>query len=43
MEQVISAEGVSIMRSLFEATDPGAHLNPGKVIDPPLSLYDHLD
>ncbi len=43
MEQVISAEGVSIMRTLFEATDPGAHLNPGKVIDPPLSLYDHLD
>ena len=42
MEQVVSEEGVSIMRSLFSATDPGNHLNPGKIIDPSLSLYDHL-
>ncbi len=43
MEQVVSAEGVSIMRSLFDATDPGKNLNPGKVIDPPMSLFDALD
>ena len=42
MEQVLSTEGVSIMRTLFEATDPGRHLNPGKVVDPALSLYDKL-
>lgn len=42
MEQVVSTEGVAIMRTLFDATDPGKHLNPGKIIDPALSLYDHL-
>jgi alkyldihydroxyacetonephosphate synthase len=42
MEQVVSAEGVAIMRTLFEATDPGAHLNPGKVIDAPVTLFDQL-
>ncbi len=42
MEQVLSTEGVGIMRTLFTATDPGNHLNPGKVIDAPLSLYDKL-
>ncbi|MFP5416266.1 MAG: FAD-binding oxidoreductase [Actinomycetes bacterium] len=39
MEQVVSAEGVGMLRSLFDATDPGKHLNPGKIIDPALSLY----
>lgn len=42
MPQVLSDEGVAVMRSLFDATDPGHHLNPGKVIDPPLSLHDQL-
>lgn len=42
MEQVVSEEGVNLMRTLFSATDPGNHLNPGKIIDPALSLYDHL-
>lgn len=42
MEQVLSTEGVGIMRTLFTATDPGNHLNPGKIIDPALSLYDKL-
>jgi len=43
MAQVVSTEGVSVLRTLFEATDPGNNLNPGKIIDPPLSLYDHLE
>ena len=42
MEQVVSTEGVNMMRTLFNATDPGNHLNPGKIVDPSLSLYDHL-
>ena len=42
MSQVLGDEGVSLMRSLFDATDPGRHLNPGKIVDAPLSLYDHL-
>lgn len=42
MEQVVSEEGVAIMRTLFDGTDPGRHLNPGKIIDAPLSLYDKL-
>ncbi len=43
MEQVVSTEGVALMRSLFDAADPGAHLNPGKVIDAPLTLFDSLE
>ncbi|MFV0451972.1 MAG: FAD-binding oxidoreductase [Propioniciclava sp.] len=42
MEQAVSAEGVGVMRSLFDATDPAHNLNPGKVIDAPMSLYDKL-
>lgn len=42
MEQVLSTEGVSIIRSLFDSTDPGKHLNPGKIIDPSRSLFDEL-
>ncbi|MBK8463869.1 MAG: FAD-binding oxidoreductase [Nigerium sp.] len=42
MEQVVSTEGVAIIRTLFDGTDPGRHLNPGKVIDAPLSIYDKL-
>jgi alkyldihydroxyacetonephosphate synthase len=33
MEQDISAEGVAVMRGLFAVTDPGANLNPGKILD----------
>jgi alkyldihydroxyacetonephosphate synthase len=32
MEQDVSPEGVRLMRSLFTAADPGAHLNPGKIV-----------
>ena len=42
MEQVLSTEGIALMRGLFDAADPGKNLNPGKVIDAPLSLYDKL-
>lgn len=42
MEQAVSSEGVAVLRSLFDATDPGKNFNPGKVIDAPLSLYDQL-
>ena len=42
MEQVLSTEGVTVLRTLFDATDPGRHLNPGKVVDPAISLYDAL-
>lgn len=42
MEQVVSTEGVNMMRTLFNATDPGNHLNPGKIVDASLSLYDNL-
>ena len=42
MEQVVSTEGVNVMRTLFAATDPGNHLNPGKIVDASLSLYDTL-
>lgn len=33
LEQDISSEGVAVMRGLFAATDPGANLNPGKILD----------
>lgn len=42
LEEVLSAEGVGLVRTLFDATDPGRNLNPGKIVDPALSLYDHL-
>ncbi|TXK19932.1 FAD-binding oxidoreductase [Homoserinibacter sp. GY 40078] len=32
IEQDISAEGVAVMRGLFQAVDPGANFNPGKVV-----------
>ncbi|GGG41681.1 dehydrogenase [Kocuria dechangensis] len=32
MEQDVSPEGVRLMRSLFEVADPGANLNPGKIV-----------
>ena len=28
----ISAPGVGMLRALFEGTDPGANLNPGKIV-----------
>ena len=43
MPQVLSDEGVAILRSLFDGTDPGRHLNPGKILDAPLSLFARLD
>jgi alkyldihydroxyacetonephosphate synthase len=32
LEQDISAPGVTLVRALFEAADPGANLNPGKIV-----------
>ena len=32
LEQDISAPGVVMLRALFDATDPGRHLNPGKIV-----------
>jgi alkyldihydroxyacetonephosphate synthase len=32
LEQDISAPGVEMVRALFEAVDPGANLNPGKIV-----------
>ena len=32
LEQDISAPGVGMLRALFEGTDPGANLNPGKIV-----------
>ena len=32
LEQDISAPGVLMLRALFDGTDPGANLNPGKII-----------
>jgi len=32
LEQDISAPGVVMLRALFDGTDPGGHLNPGKII-----------
>jgi alkyldihydroxyacetonephosphate synthase len=32
LEQDISAPGVAMLKALFEGTDPGAHLNPGKIV-----------
>ncbi|MGI8413447.1 MAG: FAD-binding oxidoreductase [Solirubrobacteraceae bacterium] len=32
LEQDISAPGVVMLRALFDGTDPGQHLNPGKIV-----------
>jgi alkyldihydroxyacetonephosphate synthase len=32
LEQDISAPGVAMLKALFEGTDPGAHMNPGKIV-----------
>jgi alkyldihydroxyacetonephosphate synthase len=32
LEEDISAPGVVMLRALFEATDPGSNLNPGKIV-----------
>jgi alkyldihydroxyacetonephosphate synthase len=32
LEEDISAPGVVMLRALFEGTDPGANLNPGKIV-----------
>ena len=32
LEQDISAPGVAMLTALFEGTDPGRHLNPGKIV-----------
>jgi alkyldihydroxyacetonephosphate synthase len=32
LEQDISAPGVAMLRALFDGTDPGGHLNPGKIV-----------
>jgi alkyldihydroxyacetonephosphate synthase len=32
LEQDISAPGVRMLRALFDGTDPGANLNPGKIV-----------
>jgi alkyldihydroxyacetonephosphate synthase len=32
LEQDISAPGVAILEALFDGTDPGRHLNPGKIV-----------
>jgi alkyldihydroxyacetonephosphate synthase len=33
LEEDISAPGVAMLRSLFEGFDPGANLNPGKIVE----------
>ncbi|MFZ0090538.1 MAG: FAD-binding oxidoreductase [Solirubrobacteraceae bacterium] len=32
LEEDISAPGVAMVRALFDGTDPGRHLNPGKIV-----------
>jgi len=32
LEQDISAPGVKMLKALFDGTDPGRHLNPGKIV-----------
>jgi alkyldihydroxyacetonephosphate synthase len=32
LEQDISAPGVAMLEALFDGTDPGGHLNPGKIV-----------
>ena len=35
LEQDISAAGVAMVRALLEGVDPGANLNPGKIVGEP--------
>jgi alkyldihydroxyacetonephosphate synthase len=35
LEQDISAPGVAMLRALFDGMDPGANLNPGKIVESP--------
>jgi alkyldihydroxyacetonephosphate synthase len=35
LEQDISAPGVAMLRALFDGVDPGANLNPGKIVGTP--------
>ena len=32
LEQDVSAPGVGMIKALFDGTDPGANLNPGKIV-----------
>jgi alkyldihydroxyacetonephosphate synthase len=32
LEQDISVPGVAMLEALFDGTDPGRHLNPGKIV-----------
>jgi alkyldihydroxyacetonephosphate synthase len=32
LEQEISVSGVAMLKALFDGTDPGRHLNPGKIV-----------
>jgi alkyldihydroxyacetonephosphate synthase len=32
LEQDISAPGVAMLQALFDGVDPGANLNPGKIV-----------
>ncbi len=38
LEQDVSAPGVAMLRALFEGTDPGHNLNPGKIVEDRSSL-----
>jgi alkyldihydroxyacetonephosphate synthase len=40
LEQDISAPGVVMLEALFAGTDPGQHLNPGKIVGGARSLVD---
>ena len=40
LEQDISAPGVAMLEALFAGTDPGQHLNPGKIVGGGRSLVD---
>jgi len=41
LEEDISSPGVAMLRALFEGTDPGANLNPGKIV--PADALVHSD
>jgi alkyldihydroxyacetonephosphate synthase len=32
LEQDISTPGVAMLKALFDGTDPGRHMNPGKIV-----------
>jgi alkyldihydroxyacetonephosphate synthase len=36
LEQDISTEGVHVLKAVFDATDPGSNLNPGKILADPV-------